>query len=125
MEDALCVVLGLKVPLETHAMFGVFDGHGGAAVSKRVADELPSVVLSCAENVLQQENNEEGIAERALKLALPMLDDTLRKDGAGTPGFLPMASCGVPIPRDVVNAYGFTGSTAVVALIECEGSPET
>mmetsp|Transcript_117834 Transcript_117834/g.334071 ORF Transcript_117834/g.334071 Transcript_117834/m.334071 type:complete len:494 (-) Transcript_117834:104-1585(-) len=124
MEDSLCTLLGLKVPLESFAMFGVFDGHGGAAVSKRAAEELPDIVVSCAEDLRRQGGTEEGLAEGALRAALPMLDDTLREDGAGTPGFLPMASCTLPIATESVNAYSFTGSTAVVALMEFEGTPE-
>merc|ERR1719362_1682665 len=64
-----------------------------------------------------------GFIEDTLKMALPAMDETLREDGAGTPGFLPMASCGSPIPTDVVNAFALTGSTAVVALVEFDDCP--
>ena len=36
MEDAMCAILGLPYPMEHIAMFGVFDGHGGGAVSRPV-----------------------------------------------------------------------------------------
>lgn len=125
MEDATCIILGLDKPLEMYAMFGVFDGHGGSAVSRRAAIELPGHIVACADQILQEKGGEgDGFVEDTLKMALPAMDETLREDGAGTPGFQPMASCGSPIPTDVVNSFALTGSTAVVALVEFDDSPK-
>jgi len=67
---------------------------------------------------------EGGLAGRALKAALPSLDAAIRASGEGQEGFLPMSSCGGAIPSDVRNAFALTGSTAVVALLECDGPPQ-
>lgn len=43
MEDAACVdefVNGLVPALKEWSFFGIFDGHGGYAVSRRLAAEL-------------------------------------------------------------------------------------
>lgn len=131
MEDASCALLALGAPLDAHAMFGIFDGHGGATVSRRAAQELPAEVVAAAAEAIASATSwaakgdeEGGIAGRALKAALPALDTVIREAGAGQPGFLPVSSCGSPIPSDVRNAFALTGSTAVVALLECEGGPQ-
>lgn len=121
MEDSTCAILDLGSPLESHAMFGVFDGHGGAAVSRRAAEELPPEVLSAASALNAAETN---VAECCLRSALPALDSKLRADGDGKPGFL-MGAGGTPIPSDVLNEYGLTGSTAIVALVELESSADS
>jgi len=46
MEDAVCTVLSMPEPLSQRAMFAVFDGHGGAQVSRIVAQELPKAIAS-------------------------------------------------------------------------------
>jgi len=132
MEDAVCVVLDQSEPLEHFALFGVFDGHGGAAVSRRIADDLPAELLEAAQAESHDagatqplwDTQDGGLAGRALSAALPAMDVKLRALGEGRPGFLPAAGGGAAIPSDVRNAYALTGCTAVVALVECEGSPE-
>merc|ERR1719387_1792378 len=47
MEDAVCAVLELPKPLDGFMMFGVFDGHGGSQVSRKVAKELPRLTAEC------------------------------------------------------------------------------
>jgi len=125
MEDATCALVTMDAPLETHAMFGVFDGHGGAIVSRKAAEELPAEVLNSATWALQsaEESNEEGIAERALRLALPMLDNALRETASQTASEAQILRA--PVPSDVDHPFCFMGSTAVVALVECDGSPLT
>jgi serine/threonine protein phosphatase PrpC len=49
----------------------------------------------------------------------------LWQEGDGVTGVLPSLASGKPIISDVNNAFGLMGSTAVVALLECEGSPES
>lgn len=98
-------------------------------MSRRTAAELPQHVVSAAEQVasagLQDVQSEEGgLAGRALREALPAMDSVLREAGDGQPGFLPITNGGAPIPSDVRNAFALTGSTAVVALLECDGPPE-
>lgn len=119
MEDAVCTELEMPGPLENYAMFGVFDGHGGAEVSRIVAAELPSQVVAHAQ---EADAGECDIAQRALELAIPAMDKKLRQDGDGVQGTL-MGGKGKPIVSDVKNAFGLMGSTAVVTLLECEGSP--
>jgi len=126
MEDAVVVDLSLAEPLEAHAMFGVFDGHGGAKVSARVSAELPSTIVYCAAahaklegSVTGSEEKDGGIVWSALQTALPLLDEQLRAEGDGESGGL--SSGGVWIPSEVQNAYSLMGSTAVVALVECDG----
>lgn len=130
MEDAHCAILGLAAPLESHALFGVFDGHGGAAVSRRAADDLPGEVAAAAaadagdSGAKPGAADDGGIAGRALKTALLSLDAAIRESGADRPGFLPASSGGGPIPSDVRNAYALMGSTAICALLECDGPPK-
>lgn len=127
MEDSAYVQLGLLAPLEQYAMFGIFDGHGGSAVSLCVSEELPDQVVAAASTdegdaAAGDIAEDGGLAGRALKAALPAMDAILREAGDGQPGFLP--SAGGPIPSDVKNLFALTGSTAVVALLECTESPE-
>mmetsp|Transcript_101419 Transcript_101419/g.326893 ORF Transcript_101419/g.326893 Transcript_101419/m.326893 type:complete len:517 (-) Transcript_101419:89-1639(-) len=133
MEDAEVAILGLDAPLERHAMFAIFDGHGGSAVSRRVSQDLPAQVTAAAaaaevdgegEAAAGGDGEDGGLAGRALKAALPAMDVILREAGDGQPGFLPSQGPGGPIPSDVRNAYALTGSTAIVCLLECSDSPE-
>lgn len=123
MEDAVCQILELPAPLEGHALFGVFDGHGGAEVSRKTAEALPQTLLESAiEAGSTGEDYEGGIVQRSLELALPAWDAALRIEGEGKPGVLNAALSGKPILSDVENAFALMGSTAVVALVECDGS---
>lgn len=124
MEDAMLQVLELPEPLDRYALFGVFDGHGGKEVSRRTAEALPQTLIDSALEVASQGADDEGgIAQFALEAALPAWDAALRLEGEGKPGVLNSAASGKPILSDVENAFGLMGSTAVVALVECEGSP--
>lgn len=120
MEDATCVILELPAPLYAFSLFAVFDGHGGAEVSARAAQELPDVIISCAEELMAQLHGpcaQHELPEKALALALPALDARLRADGAaagGDGGQLRPAG----LVCDVNNAFALMGSTAVVALVE-------
>lgn len=118
MEDAVLAKLEMPTPLESCAMFGVFDGHGGGEVSRKTAAELPDFVV---EHAWSQADGED-VPQRALEQALPALDAKLRQDGEGKAGMLPGCAGGKPIVSDVKNAFGLMGSTAIVALLECEGS---
>lgn len=123
MEDATCALFDLEGPLARHALFGIFDGHGGAAVSRRAASELPGVVVEHTA-ALQSGDLEDGdLADLSFKLAFPAWDSVLRESGDGVPGFLPTSSSGVPIHSDVANAFALTGTTVVLALVECDGPP--
>mmetsp|Transcript_79772 Transcript_79772/g.143985 ORF Transcript_79772/g.143985 Transcript_79772/m.143985 type:complete len:526 (+) Transcript_79772:71-1648(+) len=124
MEDAAIALLQLGPPLSTHALFGVFDGHGGGLVSRRAAEELPDGIVAAAGALSSRGSSDSTLVSQALCEALPALDEVLRRDGDGTPGFLP-SSGGAPIESGVKNAYGLMGSTAVVALVECDGPPES
>lgn len=64
-----------------------------------------------------------SVASQALESALPSWDHVLRQAGDGRPGFLRSAGGGAPIPSDVLNEYGLTGSTAVIAMVQCDGTP--
>jgi serine/threonine protein phosphatase PrpC len=119
MEDAVCAISDLPAPLDAYALFSVFDGHGGAKVSHRAGLELTDYIVDCA----SQAHSDSDIAQHALEQALPTFDAKLREDGDGLVGMLPSAASGKPIMSDVKNAYGLMGSTAVVTLLECEGSP--
>mmetsp|Transcript_44348 Transcript_44348/g.125223 ORF Transcript_44348/g.125223 Transcript_44348/m.125223 type:complete len:467 (-) Transcript_44348:40-1440(-) len=59
MEDATRIVPSLAPPLQRHALFAVFDGHGGAEVSRIVAGAFPKVLASCA-NSLEATRGEGG-----------------------------------------------------------------
>eukprot|EP00929_Paragymnodinium_shiwhaense_P023763 TRINITY_DN1479_c0_g1_i1.p1 TRINITY_DN1479_c0_g1~~TRINITY_DN1479_c0_g1_i1.p1 ORF type:complete len:549 (+),score=100.77 TRINITY_DN1479_c0_g1_i1:63-1709(+) len=122
MEDAVCNLLSLPAPLEGLAMFAVFDGHGGAEVSRKVADQLPQVVADCAQDLIVNagwtlpsldESNE--FYACTLKQAFVTLDGHLRREGdaRGRPVNSPIS-----IPCEVDNAFGLMGSTAVVVLME-------
>lgn len=117
MEDAVCARLEMPSPLESFALFGVFDGHGGAKVSAFVAEKLPQGLVDAALQGNTSENS--ALAQRVLEVALPALDEELLRDGDGEEATLP----GSGILSDVRNAYGLMGSTAVVAMLECDGTP--
>lgn len=123
MEDATAAVMELQEPLGNFALFGVFDGHGGAEVSRRVSDELPSTVVACAER-LYNVGDAASLPERAFEAALPELDARLRRDGEElyAAGDVSMSSV-VGINTSVENAFSLVGSTAVVALVECDAPP--
>mmetsp|Transcript_67156 Transcript_67156/g.187964 ORF Transcript_67156/g.187964 Transcript_67156/m.187964 type:complete len:458 (-) Transcript_67156:74-1447(-) len=53
MEDATCVVPSLGAPLRRHALFAVFDGHGGAEVSRIASEEFPKVLAACAKEIAE------------------------------------------------------------------------
>lgn len=63
MEDATCVVHSLPEPLEQQALFAVFDGHGGAQVSKIVSKEFPKVLTACATRL--RTSNSASVEEEA------------------------------------------------------------
>lgn len=125
MEDAGIALLSLDEPFSDFALFAVFDGHGGAAVSSRAAQEMPDHLVSCALDLISEQGprSDDGapFAAQVLELALPSWDLLLRAEGDGKPGFLRSAA-GPPIPSDVFNEFGLTGSTAVMAMIQCEAS---
>jgi len=124
MEDAACVTL-LQHPLENYALFGVFDGHGGSVVSRYAARELPKRLQSCALESMLDTQDAQNFPETVIRNALVTLDEGLRRDGEGEPGFLHVAGGGKPIESSVRNAFGLMGSTAVVAMVECDGPPES
>jgi len=119
MEDAVVAQTAMDGPLESYALFGVFDGHGGAEVSRRVAQDLPGAIITAA----QQATGESDIAQQSLEQALPVLDAKLREDGDGQVGMLQGMASGAPIVSDVKNAFGLMGSTAIVTLLEFDGAP--
>lgn len=124
MEDATCVCTQLADQLTNFALFAVFDGHGGSVVSRYAARELPSAVQASAmEDCLDEQDRID--VPRLLGNALASLDEALRHDGEGEPGFLHLAGGGKPIESSVRNAFGLMGSTAVMAMVECDGPPET
>mmetsp|Transcript_153650 Transcript_153650/g.491301 ORF Transcript_153650/g.491301 Transcript_153650/m.491301 type:complete len:502 (-) Transcript_153650:148-1653(-) len=51
MEDATCILPSLPDPLTEQALFAVFDGHGGAQVSRIASQEFPKVLAACASNL--------------------------------------------------------------------------
>jgi len=121
MEDAVVALLALPAPLEHIAMFGVFDGHGGAEVSRKVADMLPQVVADGAQELLDAgdsipaEGDSNEFYQRVLNDAFVTLDAQLRREGdaRGRP-----ENCPINIPCEVDNAFGLMGSTGVVVLME-------
>jgi len=125
MEDATCVHTQLEDPLENYALFGVFDGHGGSVVSRYAARELPKRFQACAREPMLDAQDTANFPGTILSTALVTLDEALRRDGEGEPGFLHVAGGGKPIESSVRNSFGLMGSTAIVALVECDGPPET
>lgn len=125
MEDASVALTKLPAPFSHNALFAVFDGHGGAAVSARAAEEIPGHLAACGNEILakRKKGAAGSLSARSLEAALPSWDALLRRDGDGKPGFLRSAGGGDPIPSDVLNEYGLTGSTAVLAMLECDGPP--
>lgn len=63
MEDATCAIGSLPEPLADKALFAVFDGHGGAQVSRIVATEFAKVLIGCAANMLSKEEGDDHEAE--------------------------------------------------------------
>lgn len=59
MEDATCAIGSLPAPLADKALFAVFDGHGGAQVSRIVSTEFPKVLIDCAASMLSKEEEED------------------------------------------------------------------
>lgn len=120
MEDATCALMEMGPPLRSYAMFGVFDGHGGGEVSRKVAVELPPLLVTAAAGLGQVDDDDSAaIAEQALSLALPAMDTQLREDGEGGTSSSPTWG----FRSNVENTYALMGSTAVVALVLCEGVP--
>jgi len=119
MEDAHVVKLQLGHPLASWALFGVFDGHGGAAVSARVASDLPGELVKAASILLDSIQDEIKLVSQAIRRALLALDNSLRLEGHGQRGILPGIA-----ESEVKNLYSFMGSTAIVALVRCDGSPK-
>ncbi|CAJ1434115.1 unnamed protein product [Effrenium voratum] len=119
MEDATCA-LSLEPPLGNYALFGVFDGHGGAAVSRRAAQELPNGIQAAA---LECMDEDLANLPQFLSTALANLDEVLRHEGEGQAGLLQVGGKAIESSvRSTGNAYGLMGSTAVVALVECLGA---
>jgi serine/threonine protein phosphatase PrpC len=119
MEDATLVRFDLAEPLSNVAMFAVFDGHGGAEVSKRAAAEFPDVVVQCAAEVMA-EGAADDLLERALQRAMPTLDARLREDGARVGEDQSGIQRPAGITCEVNNAFALMGSTAVVALLQLD-----
>lgn len=121
MEDAICALLKLPVPMEKFMMFAVFDGHGGFQVSRRVAQELPKVTAECAASLKEESKTLHG--EEALRLALPSMDALLREDGEKMRHLHRELPIGHPARRGKGsrNAFELVGSTAIVVLLEHAG----
>eukprot|EP00930_Biecheleria_cincta_P082876 TRINITY_DN72519_c0_g1_i1.p1 TRINITY_DN72519_c0_g1~~TRINITY_DN72519_c0_g1_i1.p1 ORF type:complete len:248 (-),score=30.76 TRINITY_DN72519_c0_g1_i1:171-914(-) len=62
--------------------------------------------------------DETRLVSHAIRRALLTLDNTLRREGHGQPGILPTGQ-----ESGVKNLYGLMVSTAVTALIRCDGPP--
>lgn len=102
MEDAACVdefVNGFVPALKEWSFFGVFDGHGGAAVSRRLASELSTHFYEVCEEKhkhatsLTPENIKNAIGE-----AFARMDLSLRKSSPS-------------------GEFDFVGSTSIVVLV--------
>lgn len=127
MEDAVCALLELPKPLDEFMMFGVFDGHGGSQVSRKVAKELPRLTAECATSIQAERLAEDGSGtfdpEEVLRLALPSMDALLRELGKKMQGPLPVSPAGAArLPGRagngaLPNAFHLIGSTAIVVLL--------
>ncbi|CAE7029401.1 unnamed protein product [Symbiodinium sp. KB8] len=123
MEDASCVCLNLEDRLANFALFGIFDGHGGSVVSGRAAQELPNGIQAAALECMPDAEDPTSLPVMAMSEALFELDKALRSDGQGEQGFLQLTG-GKAVESSVRNAFGLMGSTAVMAMIECDGAPQ-
>lgn len=140
MEDMTCAVASLGKPLSGQALFAVFDGHGGSAVSLIASNEFPKVLTSCADSLLQAEcangggSKAEAASERsgsfppqlsvkALHETMLKVDSLIFKGGVGiTPKGKggPLGALASQMEGDVrKNAYNYVGSTAIVAMLDC------
>jgi len=122
MEDASCVCLNLEDRLGNFALFGIFDGHGGSVVSQRAAQELPNGIQAAALECMPDAEDPTSLPVMAMSEALLELDKALRFDGEGEQGFLQLTG-GKAVESSVRNAFGLMGSTAVMAMVECDGPP--
>ncbi|OLQ09668.1 putative protein phosphatase 2C 5 [Symbiodinium microadriaticum] len=105
------------------ARFGIFDGHGGSVVSGRAAQELPNGIQAAALECMPDAEDPTSLPVMAMSEALFELDKALRSDGQGEQGFLQLTG-GKAVESSVRNAFGLMGSTAVMAMIECDGAPQ-
>mmetsp|Transcript_47753 Transcript_47753/g.103946 ORF Transcript_47753/g.103946 Transcript_47753/m.103946 type:complete len:392 (-) Transcript_47753:139-1314(-) len=119
MEDAACAIPKLEAPLSDQALFAVFDGHGGAQVSRIVCREFPGVLAAAAaeladpsspvpealsSSVSASNGNSEsipgGLVGKSLHTAMLTIDNMLRE-------------------TSVSGEFNLVGSTAIVVLVEC------
>lgn len=142
MEDAVCTITALDAPLANQALFAVFDGHGGAQVSKTASEEFRNVLNTCARSCQNQELKDgatsgaeadqpadgplsPGALEQTLHRTMLTLDSMLRKSGqgmapklSGNAGPMSQHLAAVEAPEKR-NAFNLVGSTAIVVLIDC------
>jgi protein phosphatase 1G len=112
MEDCSVSLTNLDHPLEGIAMFSVFDGHGGATVSKFCSQSFPSELLK------QAKTRGDSDLESILTATYVEIDNLILAAGAVPPGGRVSGSVESPEGRiERKNLYDFTGCTAVTALI--------
>ncbi|CAD7941637.1 unnamed protein product [Amoebophrya sp. A25] len=102
MEDAGCAqdLAHAKLPcLQEWAFFGVFDGHGGAAVSKRISTELCNhFVEICRDSHEKAASVSPSDVKYALGEAFARMDLSLRRDSQS-------------------GEFDFVGSTGIVVVL--------
>eukprot|EP00929_Paragymnodinium_shiwhaense_P083798 TRINITY_DN44768_c0_g1_i1.p1 TRINITY_DN44768_c0_g1~~TRINITY_DN44768_c0_g1_i1.p1 ORF type:complete len:475 (-),score=102.41 TRINITY_DN44768_c0_g1_i1:75-1499(-) len=124
MEDAHVVELLKSVAFPDVAIFAVLDGHGGKDVSELASHLLCQEIRAAAEELQVSEDRdsskevekdgkrrsqEEAVSlEQALRVALPRLDEELRRGALGLGSMLP----------GLLHPFCGMGSTAVVAAVD-------
>ena len=114
MEDCSVSLTSLEQPLDGLAMFSVFDGHGGPAVSKLCAQSFPTELLRHARAASVVD------LEEILTKTYVEMDNIIFEAGSVAPGGKVAVVENIEGRIERKNLFDFTGCTAVTALISTE-----